>query len=72
MTLIDLTPHHVHVKNVITYVMTYCIPAEKYNLSLVDALVVSTAINAKSSLVTRDDEIKKVKEVEAKAPEELA
>lgn len=44
---------------------------EKYNLSFVDALVVSTAINLKSSLVTRDEKIKKVREIKVKIPEEL-
>jgi len=45
---------------------------EKYDLSFVDALVVSTAIGSKSTLVTRDEEIKKVKEAQVKAPEDLA
>ncbi|MBO3754472.1 MAG: type II toxin-antitoxin system VapC family toxin [Candidatus Brockarchaeota archaeon] len=44
---------------------------EKYNLSFVDALLVSTAINSKSVLVTRDEKIKKVKEVKVKIPDEL-
>jgi predicted nucleic acid-binding protein len=44
---------------------------KKYNLSLVDALVVSTAITNKSNLVTRDDKIKKVKEIKVKIPDEL-
>jgi predicted nucleic acid-binding protein len=44
---------------------------EKYNLSFVDALVVSTAINLKSDLITRDEKIKKVKEVKVRTPNEL-
>ncbi len=44
---------------------------EKYKLSFVDALIASTAINLKGDLVTRDNELKKVKEIEVKTPDEL-
>jgi len=39
----------------------------KYGLSLVDALIVSTAIATKSDLVTRDDRIKRIKELESES-----
>jgi len=44
---------------------------EEYNLSFVDALVVSTAINSKCSLITRDAKIKRIKEIKVKTPDEL-
>lgn len=44
---------------------------EKYGLSLVDALVVSTAIINKCNVVTRDEKIKKVKEIKVNAPDEI-
>ncbi len=44
---------------------------ERYNLSLVDALVVSTAVVNKSKLVTRDEKIRKVRDIEVKTPGEL-
>lgn len=44
---------------------------EKYNLSFVDALVVSTAVNLKSTLVTRDNKLKRIKEIKVKIPNEL-
>ena len=45
---------------------------EKYNLTFVDALIVSTAIKTKSNLVTRDDEIKKkIKEIKVKIPDDF-
>jgi predicted nucleic acid-binding protein len=59
----------VPLEEVIVYGMLGLI--KKYKLSLVDALVVSTAINFKSSLVTRDDKIKKVKEIKIRTPNEL-
>lgn len=43
----------------------------KYNLSLVDALVVSTAINNRCILITRDAKVKRVKEIKVKTPDEL-
>lgn len=44
---------------------------QRYNLSFVDALVVSTAAKLDSILITRDDKIKRVKEIEVKLPDEL-
>jgi predicted nucleic acid-binding protein len=44
---------------------------QKYNLSFVDALVVSAATNLNGVLITRDDKIKGVKEIEVKTPDEL-
>lgn len=44
---------------------------EKYNLSFVDALVVSTAVNLKSTLVTRDNKLKRIREIKVKIPNEL-
>ena len=44
---------------------------KKYNLSLVDALVVSAAIANKCNVVTRDKKIKRVKEIKVKTPDEL-
>ncbi|MBS7645258.1 MAG: PIN domain-containing protein [Candidatus Bathyarchaeia archaeon] len=45
---------------------------EKYNLSLVDSLVLSTVMNiGADALVTRDESFRRVREVEVKIPEEL-
>lgn len=44
---------------------------EKYNLSFVDALVVLTAVNLKSTLVTRDNKLKRIREIKVKIPNEL-
>lgn len=45
---------------------------EKYRLSLVDSLVLSTAIDVKAdALVTRDESFKKIKEIKIKIPDEL-
>jgi len=45
---------------------------EKYRLSLVDSLVLSTAVNVKANiLVTRDESFKKVKEIKIRIPDEL-
>lgn len=44
---------------------------EKYKFSFVDALVVATAVSLNSTLVTRDDEIKKVRAIKVKVPDEL-
>jgi predicted nucleic acid-binding protein len=45
---------------------------EKYKLSLVDSLVLSTAIDVKAdALITRDESFKKVKEMKIKIPDEL-
>ncbi len=44
---------------------------EKYNLSFVDALVVLTAVNLKGTLVTRDNKLKRIREIKVKIPNEL-
>ncbi len=44
---------------------------ENYGLSFVDALVVATALDTKSTLVTRDEKLQKVEELDVKTPDGL-
>jgi predicted nucleic acid-binding protein len=55
---------HIIIQNMLSLI-------NRYNLTLVDSLIASTAMNLKAILVTRDKVFKKIKGIKVSIPEEF-